>query len=195
MSSFSNYFFQFCWKKYTFAPNTNFTVEKLKNIRDYIRKFIDWLYIPFKSYVPLETFRYGISGGVNTSFDIFLYFITYNFILKKKIVSLGLFSISPYIASFLMVFPITFTTGFLLSKYITFSHSELHGRIQLFRYGLTVFVCIILNYILLKFFVEICGLYPTPSKILTTGIVVIYSYFSQKYYTFKTEKAVLNINK
>jgi len=142
--------------------------------------------------MPLETFRYGVSGGVNTSLDIFLYFLTYNFILKKKIVYLKIISISPYIASFLIVFPVTFTTGFLLSKYITFTKSELHGRIQLLRYGLTVLVCIFLNYVLLKLFVEFCGLYPTPSKILTTGVVVIYSYFSQKYFTFKTEKAIIN---
>ena len=155
---------------------------------------IDWLYnqLPVNKFMPLETFRYGVSGGVNTSLDIFLYFLTYNFILKKKIVYLKIISISPYIASFLIVFPVTFTTGFLLSKYITFTKSELHGRIQLLRYGLTVLVCIFLNYVLLKLFVEFCGLYPTPSKILTTGVVVIYSYFSQKYFTFKTEKAIIN---
>jgi len=169
-------------------------VEKLRNIRNLIRNQIDWLYnqLPVNKFMPLETFRYGVSGGVNTSLDIFLYFLTYNFILKKKIVYLKIISISPYIASFLIVFPVTFTTGFLLSKYITFTKSELHGRIQLLRYGLTVLVCIFLNYVLLKLFVEFCGLYPTPSKILTTGVVVIYSYFSQKYFTFKTEKAIIN---
>jgi putative flippase GtrA len=172
-------------------------VEKLRHIRNLIRNGIDWLYNhqPFRKYIPPETFRYAVSGGFNTGLDIFLYFITYNFILKKKIVYLKIISISPYIASFLMVFPITFTTGFLLSKYITFTQSELHSRIQLFRYGLTVFVCILLNYILLKFFVEVCNLYPTPSKLLTTCFVVIYSYLSQKYFTFKTEKSVLSINK
>ena len=171
-------------------------MEKLRNIRNLIRNQIDWLYnqLPVNKFMPLETFRYGVSGGVNTSLDIFLYFLTYNFILKKKIVYLKIISISPYIASFLIVFPVTFTTGFLLSKYITFSSSELHGRIQLLRYGLTVLVCIFLNYVLLKLFVEFCGLYPTPSKILTTGVVVIYSYFSQKYFTFKTEKVVINPN-
>lgn len=172
-------------------------MEQLRHIRNLIRDTIDWFYnrLPFRNYVPLETFRYGVSGGLNTALDIFLYFVTYNYILKKQIVNLKIISISPYIASFMMVFPITFTTGFLLSKYITFRHSEIHGRIQLLRYGLTVLVCIVLNYILLKFFVEVCQLYPTPSKIITTGIVVIYSYVSQKYFTFKTEKATIPVEK
>lgn len=172
-------------------------MERLRNIRDIIRDTIDWFYnrLPFRKFIPLETFRYGVSGGLNTSLDIFLYFVTYNFVLKKQMVNLKFITISPYIASFMMVFPITFTTGFILSKYITFTESELHGRIQLFRYGITVLVCIILNYVLLKFFVEVCHLYPTPSKLLTTGVVIIYSYISQKYFTFKTEKAALSLDK
>ncbi len=157
-----------------------------------IINIIDWFYSPFQKFIPIVTFRYAVCGGANTTFDIFLYFISYNYILKKGIVNLYVISISPYIAAFMMVFPITFTTGFLLSKYITFTESFLRSRIQLFRYGVTVGICILLNYILLKFFVEYCGIYPTLSKILTTIIVVFYSYFSQKHFSFKTEKAYGN---
>ena len=53
-----------------------------------------------------------------------------------QIVHLGFVAISPHIAAFLIVFPMTFTSGFLLAKYVTFTASELKGRIQLFRYGL-----------------------------------------------------------
>jgi putative flippase GtrA len=153
-----------------------------------IVSIIDWFYSPFQKFIPIVTFRYAVCGGANTTLDIFLYFICYNYILKKEIVNLHVFSISPYIAAFLMVFPLTFTTGFLLSKYITFTESFLHSRIQLFRYGVTVSICILLNYILLKFFVEYCGIFPTVSKVLTTIIVVFYSYFSQKHFSFKIEK-------
>ena len=170
-------------------------MKKLQYYRNQIRGFIDWMHLPFRNLVPLETFRYGISGGFNTSLDIFLYFLTYNFILKKKILYLSFMAIKPHIAAFLMVFPITFTTGFILSKYITFSESELHSRVQLFRYGLTVLVCLFLNYVFLKLFVEYCGLYPTLAKILTTCLVVIYSYFSQKYFTFKTEGDLIRAHK
>jgi len=138
------------------------------------------------NYLPQQTFRYAACGGANTSFDIFLYFITYNFVLNKQIVQLGFVAISPHIAAFVFVFPITFTIGFLLSKYITFTDSTLRGRIQLFRYGLTVFGSIVLNYVLLKVFVEGFEWYPTISKIATTVIVVAYSYVCQKFFTFKT---------
>lgn len=162
-------------------------MDQIKYTREFLIAIIDWFHQPFKKYISEVTFRYAVCGGSNTVLDITLYYFTYNFILDKKIVHLHFISISPHIAAFMMVFPITFLTGFLLSKYITFTESELKGRIQLFRYILTVMVCVLLNYIFLKLFVDTFGIYPTLSKIFTTGIVVVYSYFSQKYFTFKIQ--------
>jgi putative flippase GtrA len=158
-----------------------------------IIQIIDWLYKPFRNIIPLQTFRYAVTGGTNTSFDILLYFISYNYIIKKKMISLKIITISPHIAAFLMSFSITFFTGFLLAKYITFQESLLRGRIQLFRYFVTVLVCMVLNYAFLKIFVEVCHIYPTPSKIITTILVVIYSYFSQKYFSFQMHKATVPV--
>ncbi len=154
-----------------------------------ISKAIDRFYFPFLHFMPNEVFKYAVTGGTNTAFDIFLYFIFYRYLLHMQIVDLGFIAISPHIAAFLMVFPITFTTGFLLAKYVTFTASELKGRIQLFRYGVTVSGAILLNYIFLKIFVEYAGLYATLSKALTTVIVVFYSYMLQHYFSFKTVKA------
>ncbi|MBL7966641.1 MAG: GtrA family protein [Prolixibacteraceae bacterium] len=156
------------------------------NLRQLIIQIIDFFYVPFRKFIPLETFRYAATGGFNTVFDIFLYFVCYNFILDKKIIDLQIVSISPHIAAFLIVFPITFMTGFLFAKYITFTSSDIRGRIQLMRYVISVSGSIFLNYVFLKILVEFGGLWPTLSKIITTAIVVIYSYFVQKFYTFKT---------
>ena len=108
-----------------------------------------------------------------------------------QIVDLGFVAISPHIAAFLLVFPITFTSGFLLAKYVTFTASELKGKIQLFRYGVTVAGSILINYICLKFFVEYIGWFATFSKIVTTVIVVIYSYILQRYFSFKTANVLV----
>jgi putative flippase GtrA len=167
-------------------------MKHLKTIQYYINQVIDWVYPFFRGFIPKETFKYAFCGGSNTMFDIVLYFITYNFILAKSNLDLYFVTLSPHIAAFLMVFPVTFSSGFLLSKYITFTQSQLKGRIQLFRYGLTVLVSIGLNYVLLKLFVDVCKFYPTPSKLLTTGIVVFYSYFSQRHFTFRKEKEIID---
>jgi putative flippase GtrA len=166
-----------------------FTIAKKLQIN--IISTIDWFYKPFSKYISAETFRYGVTGGTNSMFDIFLFYIFYNFVLDKKILDLKIVSISPHIAAFMFVFPITFTTGFILAKYITFTQSVLKGKIQLFRYCLSVAGSIILNYLLLKLFVEVAYLYATLSKFLTTIIVIAYSFMIQKHFTFRTGKKAL----
>lgn len=163
----------------------------MRSIRDVIIRIVDTFYFPFLRFIPVEIFRYAVTGGANTVFDIILYFVFYRFVLDRQIVDLGFVAISPHIAAFLMVFPITFTTGFLLAKYVTFTASELQGKVQLFRYGVTVAGAILLNYILLKLFVEHFGWYATFSKIVTTFIVVIYSYLFQRYFSFQTARKLL----
>lgn len=167
-------------------------VQFLRNIRDFIIRIIDWFYFPFLRFIPPEVFRYAVTGGLNTAFDLILYFIFYRYVLDKQVVDLGFVAISPHISAFLIVFPITFLSGFILAKYVTFSASELKGRIQLFRYGLTVFGAIVLNYFFLKLFVEHFGWYATLSKGVTTIIVVIYSYIAQRYFSFKTAQIAVS---
>lgn len=161
----------------------------LVQIQKLITDVIDWFYNPFKGIISITTFRYAATGGANTVLDILLYFIFYHFILVEQNLELGFVTISSHIAAFLLVFPITFSTGFMLAKYITFTASDLKGRIQLIRYALTVIGSILLNYILLKFFVEICGFYPVVSKMITTVVVIIYSYVAQRFFSFKTTVA------
>ncbi len=158
------------------------------HISSWIIKFIDIFYPIVKKFLPIETYRYAVTGGMNMVLDIILYYIFLHFVVDQKVIELGFIAISPHIAAFLMVFPITFSTGFFLAKYVTFTQSQLKGRKQLIRYVISVAGSIFLNYILLKVFVEYFGIYPTPSKLLTTSIVIIYSFLVQKFFTFKTGK-------
>lgn len=162
-------------------------MQLLVRLQQEIISLIGNVYKPFKRLVPLDTFTYAVCGASNTAFDIFLYFISYNFILQKQIVDLGFVAISPHIAAFIIAFCITFPTGFLLNKYITFTESKLRGIRQLFRYGLVVLANVGINYVFLKLFVEVFYWYPTPSKIVTTGIAIVFSYFAQKYFTFRVD--------
>jgi putative flippase GtrA len=160
----------------------------LKQVRHIILGIIDFFHKPFAKWINLQTFRYLACGGSNTMLDIFLYFISYNFILAKQPVHVGHLTISPYIAAFMMSFCVSFPSGFILSRYIVFPESTvMRKRIQIMRYALLVCMCIMLNYIFLKLFVEYCGFYPTPSKVLTTILVAVFSYIAQRNFTFKVK--------
>ncbi len=163
----------------------------LSDIRHIVLQVIDFFHKPFAPWINKTTFRYLACGGSNTVLDILIYFISYNFILAKQPVVLAHdVIISSHIAAFLMSFSISFPLGFTLSKYIVFPESNLKGRIQLLRYALLVCMCILLNYVFLKLFVEWCHFYPTPSKILTTVIVAAFSYVSQRNFTFKVKEVL-----
>jgi len=82
---------------------------------------------------------------------------------------------------------ITFTIGFTLNKYLVFTKSNLKGRVQLFRYGSVVLTNILLNYAFLKVLIEAFGFYPTIAKFLTTVVLALFSYFSQKHFSFKVK--------
>ena len=138
--------------------------------------------------MPLQTFRYAACGGVNTLLDISLFAISYNLVLKKQNLSLGFITLSPHIASLFMALCISLPTGFYLNRYVVFSQSGLRRRSQLMRYILVTCICIVLNFIFLKLFVDYLGWYPTPAKITTTVIVIFFSYFSQTFYFFKAKE-------
>lgn len=157
------------------------------DMRTFILMVIDFFYRPFARLMPLQTFRYLACGGGNTVMDILLYFVCYNFILHQKTVYLPFLTISAHIAALFMSLAVTFPTGFLLSKYIVFSESNLRGRVQLMRYFILVGICICLNYGFMKLFVEQFHIFPTIAKILTTIFVVGFSYLTQKKFTFKVK--------
>ncbi|WP_207493397.1 GtrA family protein [Aridibaculum aurantiacum] len=161
-------------------------------MRGLLLNVIDFFYPPFRSIMPLQTFRYAACGSFNTVLDITLYVISINFWFTEPVVHLGPIALKPHIAAFLAAFCVSFPVGFYFSRYLVFTESNLRGRIQLVRYFVLVLACIGLNYIFIKFFVEQMQLLPVLAKILTTVIVVTFSYLSQKHFTFKVKTIKLH---
>jgi putative flippase GtrA len=165
-------------------------MQKLhEHIRGRILQLVDLFYPLFRRIMPHQTFRYAACGGFNTVLDIGLFFVSYNYLFLKQPQHVGPLTISPHIASFLSAFLVTFPIGFYLSRYVVFQETSVAKKVQLFRYFIVVLGCLILNYIFLKLFVEVFGWYATPSKLATTVFVVAFSYYMQKYFTFKAVEA------
>lgn len=159
-------------------------------LSDAITEAIDRFYFrPVASVLPLETFRYAACGGMTYGvFDPACYFVMYNYVVARRFFDLGFVVLSPHIAALILVFPLTFFVGFWLNRHVAFRRSSLRTGTQLWRYALSVAGSIVLTYAGLKFFVEVCGVWPTPAKVLTTCVTTLYSYLAAKYFTFRTEK-------
>jgi putative flippase GtrA len=139
---------------------------------------------PFR-FIPKQTFRYLVCGAMNWVISTFVYAASYNWIFLRKNFDVGFIVISPHIAALGIQLPITFLLGFWLQKNISFKSAPLRNTTQLFRYLLTSLVALLLTYVCMKFFVEVCHIYPTPSNVITYMITAIFSFVAQKYYTFR----------
>jgi len=161
-------------------------------LKGWILAAIDFFYVPFRKLMPIQTFRYAACGGGNTVLDIIIYTGAFSYLIRHglEVVHTPAGAISAHIAAFLVAFSISFPTGYLLNRYIVFPGSILRGRVQLFRYFILVLFCIFLNYIFLKLFVEYFHIYAPYAKVITTVIVVSFSYLTQKHFTFKTSGPV-----
>lgn len=117
-----------------------------------------------------------------------MYDVGYNLILHKHDFHIyGNFLITARVAAYIIAFAITFPAGFILSRHIVFPESNLHGRIQFFRYAITTVSFILLNYILIKTFAYCLPMvHPAISYTFICIIVSILSYISQRRFTFKT---------
>jgi putative flippase GtrA len=150
---------------------------------------VDALYIPqIRRFISRDIFCYGACGGVNMVLDTLWYFVLYHFVVCERFVNLGFVVVSPHIATLCLVFPITFFTGFWLNRNIAFRATEYKTRGQLIRYALSVVGSIALNYVCMKLFVEHLNIWPTPSKMLTTAVSVVYSFLAAKYFTFRPRR-------
>ncbi len=158
----------------------------MTRLADLIRRVIDCFYVrPWSEWVSPTLFRYAACGGLNLALDAVWYAIIYHWIVAERFVNLGFVVISPHILSLAMVFPITLFNGFWLNRHVAFRTSPVGTGRQLVRYLLTVVGSIAVNYLCMKLLVEAAGVWPTPSKVLTSLITALYSYLAARYFAFR----------
>ena len=154
-----------------------------------IGRLIDFFYVrPFTGILSKQMFRYAACGGGNMLLDLVWYFLIYHYVVAERYIDLGFVVMSPHVASLVVVFPITFLTGFWLNRNVAFCATEVGSGRQLLKYALSVVGSILLNYICIKLFVEVYNIWPTPAKGLTTAVCVSYSFLASRYFVFAGKK-------
>ena len=93
---------------------------------------------------------------------------------------------SARVATYLLTFCVNFPIGFLLSSYVVFPESQIHGRVQLFRYSLATLTFLLLGFVLTQVFKIIVPFIPAGiCNIFVALIFTFLSYLSQRFFTFK----------
>jgi len=156
-----------------------------EKVQKLIITLLDIFYPIFKPFFNKQTYYYLACGGGNTLFALVLYYLIYNNLLHQEDLDLYIITFKAHMASLFLTTAITFPIGFYLTKFIVWSDSNLETKKQFFRHFAFLIFGTVLNYFLLKLFVEILEWWAMPSQILTTVIIVIFSYLTQKYISFK----------
>ena len=157
-------------------------------LASFVRGVLDFFYPLFRRFMPLQTFRYLVTGSTNTLLGIVVYFISYSFWFQWTVFNLGFYAFKAHSAALLASFMVTFPLGFFFSKFVVFSDSHLRSRIQLFRYFMICVFNLFLNYLLLKVQVEVLLIDPLLAQFFTVTGVVIFSYLAQRNFSFKNKK-------
>ena len=130
-----------------------------------------WFKIP-------EKIRFLLVGGWNTLFALSLFsFLT----LMIKNYKLALI-----VSHFISVFH-----TFVNLRFFVFRANLKEGKNFWKEYGkvnMVYSIYFILNFLLLWFFVDFLRLNPIPSQIIITCLLLVFSYFSNKHFTFKNGK-------
>ncbi len=140
--------------------------------------------------MAIQTFRYLVSGSVNTLLGLVVFYVSYHYIFRAENFHFVYYAFESYTASLFISFGVTFIFGFFMMKYVVFDDSKIRGHVQLFRYLLVCLFNLTLNYALLKLAVEALRIYPTFAQIGATFFVAVVSYMAQRYFSFKKDKSI-----
>ena len=137
-------------------------------------------------FVAIDVWRWAVCGfGNYIVLDSLLYYAIYHYIVAERFIDFGIVVVSPHILSLIILFPITFLSGFWLNRNVAFRATHEIARDQLWRYLMTIGGSFLLNYTLMKVLVEVCGVWATPSKIIGSVITSLYSFVVMRFFTFR----------
>ena len=114
---------------------------------------------------------YAFSGGVTA---------VAHYALLIGLVELG--GVDPVPAS-LAGFVLGGVVSYVLNRWLTFEATRTHGEAS-WRFGLIAFGGFLLTGVLMHFFVKVAGLPYLPMQVVTTLIVMIFTFGGHKFFSF-----------
>lgn len=148
---------------------------------------LHFLYPLGRRFFTFEIFSYLIVGAVNTSFNILIFWILYNFIIPQNQFSCFRISIASQTLCLFLAFAASIPTGYWLNKnfaFMTGSDSSL-DNLRFKRYIYVVSQGLLLDYLIFTFSIHVLSLDPNLAKCVSTAVVVAINYLLQKHFTFR----------
>ena len=152
-----------------------------------LRAFLDIFYPLVSKLMDKTTYYYAVAGSTNLVLGWLMFAVLDLYVFQNKIITLPLFDhpVHSYtvVAGICAVF--SFLFGFTMMRYVVFTESQLKGRVQFFRYGLSALISATVNWILIKLMVDTFAWNATLCNVFASVVVVTISYFLQRKFSFK----------
>ncbi len=145
-----------------------------------------------KKVFRLRVVRYFFTAITATSVDVFVYFLAYNYVIKKHDLHLSSLTIGAPTVALMISFCFGLTTNFYLTRKFVFTESDLRVRHQLMRYTTVALGALVLNYFLMNFLIKEFQWYPTLARATAAVSIGVISFVVHKTFSFtiKNEEEV-----
>lgn len=135
-----------------------------------------------------KVFRYFIAAGLATVVDISVYFVMFNFILKKVAVPVLGFEFQAPTVSLAVSYSCGLVTNFSITKFFVFHESTMKTRYQLIRFVGVAVMILGMNYLLMTFLIRELGWFPTVARTFSALSIGVLSFTLHKTFSFKVKK-------
>lgn len=152
-----------------------------------IRAFLDFFYPIVSRIFDKTTYYYAVAGSTNLVLGWVLFWVLDHWVIHSKTVELPLFKhpVHSYTVIAAVCGVVSFLFGFLMMRYVVFTESQLKGRIQFFRYGLSALISATVNWLLIKLMVDTFAWNASLCNVFASLVVMTISYFLQRKFSFK----------
>ncbi len=152
-----------------------------------IRAFLDFFYPIVSRIFDKTTYYYAVAGSTNLVLGWVLFWVLDHWVIHSKTVELPLFKhpVHSYTVIAAVCGVVSFLFGFLMMRYVVFTESQIKGRIQFFRYGLSALISATVNWLLIKLMVDTFAWNASLCNVFASLVVVTISYFLQRKFSFK----------
>jgi putative flippase GtrA len=155
-----------------------------------VRKLIIYFFKTFllQRLLQMQLVRYVIAAGTAFVVDVAVYFVLLHFILttNQYITLLGnVIELRAAMLALLISFTCGLFTNFYMSKLFVFKAKVNNTRRHFARFVGVAIVTFIGNYFLMRFFIEVVNLYPTPARMLSACTFAMCSFAMHKFFSFR----------
>ena len=152
-----------------------------------IRAFLDFFYPIVSRIFDKTTYYYAVAGSTNLVLGWVLFWVLDHWVIHSKTVELPLFKhpVHSYTVIAAVCGMVSCLFGFMMMRYVVFTESQLKGRIQFFRYGLSALISATVNWLLIKLMVDTFAWNASLCNVFASVVVVTISYFLQRKFSFK----------